>query len=256
MTLLQMVQLILSSMDSDEVNSINDTVESRQVVDQIEMVYNDIVSTIEFPEHWTLFELQPSGDVTRPTLMYIPDDVAKIEWIQYDFTPSASTERDWRYVFPLSRQMFFDRMNGLDSSRDDVYQFDLLVNSETFDVRGLNNKGPSSYTSIDNRTLLFDSFNSDDGQTLVGNRTKCYGMKIPAFIREDTFVPELEPRQFTMLFNDAKAQCFLDLKQVQNIRAEQKARRGWIHSQKKKATNEAGKIHSDFTPNFGRRGKR
>lgn len=253
-TLLKMTQLILSGMDSDEVNSITDTVESQQVVDIIEQCYNDICATVEFPDQWNLFELEPSLDTTRPTVMYIPEDVAKIEWIQYDNAVDTATKRDWKYVWPQERQDFFNSMNGLDSAQSNIYQFDYLVGTETFDVRGYNDRNPTHYTTVNNRTLIFDSFVLTEGQTLQGNRTKCYGMKIPTFVRDDNFIPQFEPRQFTLLFNEAKAQCFIDLKQIQNAKAEQRARRGWVHSQRKKDNTKASAINHSWTPNFGRSG--
>lgn len=253
-TLLKMVQLILSGMDSDEVNSISDTVESLQVVDIIEQCYNDICATVEFPDQWDLFELEPSGDVTRPTLMTIPEGVVNVEWVQYDWALDSDTVRNWKYIWPMERMSFFDRMNGLDTANSNVYQFNYLVGAETFDVRGHNDHNPTYYTTVNNRTLIFDDFVLTDGQTLQGNRTKCYGMKIPTFVRDDEFIPEFEPRQFTLLFNEAKAQAFIDLKQVQNAKAEQRARRGWVHSQRKKNNTPISGIHDDFMPNYGRGG--
>lgn len=252
-TLLKMTQLILSGMDSDEVNTITDTVESLQVVDIIEQCYNEICSTIEFPNQWDLFELEPSLDVTKPTLMTIPEGVVNVEWIQYDHAVDAATIRDWTYIWPMGRQRFFQMMTPLDSAATDIYSFDYLVGSETFGVRGYNDRNPAYYTTVNNRTLIFDNFVSTVGQTLQGNRTKCYGMKIPVFTRDDEFIPDLEPRQFTLLFNEAKAQAFIDLKQVQNAKAEQRARRGWVHSQRKKPTTDASSIHDTWTPNFGRK---
>lgn len=254
LTLLRMVQLILSSMDSDEVSDINETTESVQVVDTIEQCWNDIISTIEFPEHWDLFELNPSLDVTRPTLMYVPDGIGKVEWIKYD--QGESPTKLLKSVIPMGREMFFNRMNSLLTDRTDVYQYNLLVNGETFDVRGLNNRAPTYYTTVDNGTVIFDSYDVDQGSTLVGNRTQCYGMRIPQFVRSNTFVPELEPRQFTLLFNEAKAQAFVDIKQMENVRAERKARRGWNFSQRKKETLASGSIHDSYTPNYGRKGAR
>ncbi len=254
-TLLKMTQLILSGMDSDEVSSISDTTESLQVVDVIEQCYNDICATVEFPDQWDLFELEPSLDDTRPTIMYIPEGVVNVEWIQYDNATDDDTIRDWKYVWPIERRTFFDRMNGLDSADTTVYNYDYLVGVETFDVRGYNNLNPTHYTTVNNRTLIFDNFVLDVGQTLQADRTKCYGMKIPLFVRDDDFIPDFEPRQFTLLFNEAKAQAFIDLKQVQNSKAEQRARRGWVHSQRKKNNTPVSGIVDDFRPNFGRSGQ-
>lgn len=255
LTLLKMAQQIASSMDSDEFQDIDDSTESRQIVDMIEQAYNDIISTVDFPEHWDLFELEPSLDPDRPTLMYVPERVAKIEWLQYDHTEEHKTDRNWRYVYPMSRGMFLNRMNALDTDRDEVYQYDYLVDSETFDIRGWNDRNPAYYTTFDNRTIVFDNYDKDTSQTLVGNRTMGYGMIIPQFIRANDFIPDLEPRQFTLLFNEAKSQAFAELKQVQNAKAERNARRGWVQSQRKKNVTDASDIRG-WTPDFGRRGRR
>lgn len=250
--LLKMTQLILSSMDGDEVNDIDDTVESRQVVDIIEVTYNDLISTLELPEQWVLFELEASGDTSRPTLMTIPDNIVQVDWLQYDNSDDGATERDWQYVFPMNRETFLNRMNTLDTTDETVYQYDFLVGAETFDIRGYNNRNPSYYTSFDTRTLVFNDFDSNVGQTLIGNRTMGYGKKEPVFVRSNTFEPPMDSRQFTLFFNEAKAQCFIDLKQVENTKAERRARRGWNLSGKKKATTDASPRMYSYTPDYGR----
>ncbi len=251
--LLKCTQLILSSMDSDEVNSISDTTEALQVVDILETTYVDIASTLDFPDHWDFFELEPSLDVTRPTLMSLPDDVATLEWIQYDHTLSTETGRDYRAVTPMDRVHFLERMNGLDTVDSNIYQYEHQVGTGTFDVRGYNDKEPVYYTTNNDRTIIFDNFRLSEGQTLQGNRTHCYGMRIPPFIRADSFIPDFEPRQFSLFFNEAKSQAFLELKQVENGKAEQRARKGWVQAHRKSPQTAAGAIKKDWTPNFGRR---
>src|SRR5690606_26701089 len=103
-TLLKMTQLILSAMDSDEINSIDDTTEAQQVVDQIETTYNDLASTLDFPDNWDFFELQPSLDMSKPTLMHLPQNVAKIEWLKYDTTEPGSTIRKSKDLLPVDRE--------------------------------------------------------------------------------------------------------------------------------------------------------
>lgn len=251
-TLLKMTQLILSAMDSDEVNSIYDTTESTQVVDQIETTYNHLAATLDFPDNWDFFELEPSLDMAKPTLMFLPENVAKLEWLQYDVTEPGSTIRKTKDLLPLGRKQFFDRMASLDSSKTEIYHYDLLVDAATFDVRGYNDRDPTYYTTNDDNTLVFDNFDLSVGQTLIGNRTKAYGMIIPEFIREDDFIPALEPRQFTLFFNEAKAACFADLKQVTNSKAEQRARRGWVQAHRKDPQIETVDNYRATAPNFGR----
>jgi hypothetical protein len=251
--LLKCVQLILSSMDSDEVNSIVDTTEAGQVVDILETTYNDIISTIDFPDLWDFFELEASEDVTRPTLMYLPDDVAKLEWVKYNIAPAGDTVRDWRDLIPLEREAFFRRMNSMDSADTTVESYEVLVGAETFNVRSWNDRWPTYYTTFDDHTLIFDAYMVSESTTLVKNQTHCYGMKIPTFTREDDWTPPLDPRQFTLFFNEAKSQAFIELKQVANAKADQRARRAWVQSGRKKAGTPAGHIKDTYTYDFGRR---
>lgn len=249
--LLKMVQLILSGMDSDEVQDINDTTESRQIVDVIEMTYYDLASQMDFPDYWDLFELEASLDISRPTLMYLPSNVTKLEWVQYDFSEDGATARNFKPIIPMSRERFFDRMNTLDTDQPDVYQYNLEVGTGTFDVRGKNNAFPTYFTTTDDRSMVFDNYRADINQTLVGNKTKCYGMRVPEFVRDNDFVPDFPLRQFTLLFNEAKSQAFLDLKQVQNAKADQRARRALTQAGRKEPAVPGGNIR-DWKPNYGR----
>lgn len=252
-TLLKCVQLILSAMESDEVNSINDTTESQMVVDVLETTYYDIASTLDFPDAWDFFELTSSGSASTPTLMYLPENVGKVEWIKYDATADGATVRDLRDLSPETREYFFSRMAGVDTALSTVYQYDLSVGTGTFDVRGYNNQAPASYTTNDDHSVIFDNFDNTQGSTLLGNRTWCYGMIIPTFTREDSFIPDFEPRQFTLFFNEAKAQAFHDIKQTVNQKAEQRARRGWNLAHRKTPQVPSGEIYHDYTYNFGRK---
>lgn len=253
-SLLRMTQLLLSSMDSDEVNSIGDTTESRQVVDIIETTFNDIVTDVSFPEHFDLFELEPSNDPTRPTLMYVPSKVRKIEWIQYDNRLSGETIRNMQPVSPLMRYEFFARTQGLDSADADVYQYNYLVGAETFDVRGKSDRFPQYFTNINNRVLLFDSYRSDEDTTLTANKTVCFGQIIPTFTRSDGFVPDLDPQRFSYLFNEAKLQAHAELKQVENAIAARRARTAKVRLQNQKhPTEQPGYKTRPDLPNYGRK---
>lgn len=250
--LLKMVQLILATLDSDEVNDINDTVESRQIVDCIETTYNHLTGVVDFPEHWELFELTASGDSTRPTMMFLPENVGKIEWIQYDCSEPGSTTKNIGQVKPLDRPSFFRRMNDIDTAHNHVYQYNYLVGAETFDVRGYNNDWPAYYTLIGDRVLLFDNFRADVGSTLLSNRTQCYGMLIPSFVRSNTFVPDLDARNFTLLYEESKNLAFVDVKQTVNEEARRRARRGWVSLSRTKERGELSPALHD-APGYGRR---
>src|ERR1700761_8266379 len=83
MTLLQMTQDILSSMSSDEINSISDTTESMQVATIVRQKYFDIINRLDLPDHEQLIQLTASNSNLTPVLMYIPDGTASIQWLKY-----------------------------------------------------------------------------------------------------------------------------------------------------------------------------
>lgn len=99
-TLLSMTQDILSALSSDEVSSISDTVESLQVANIIKNKYYDMVARSDPPKQDQLFQLTASGDSAKPTLMYMPSTVTRVNWIKYynsspNNTPSDSSDIAW-----------------------------------------------------------------------------------------------------------------------------------------------------------------
>jgi hypothetical protein len=95
LTLLQMVQSILSSLGSDEVNSIGDTTESLQVADIIKQTYMNMLGRYDLPQHNQMFQLQASDNAAAPVQMEFPPGVTRIEWLKYlDTNPQDSTQVD------------------------------------------------------------------------------------------------------------------------------------------------------------------
>ena len=82
-TVLNMTQEILSSLSSDEVNSIGDTSESMQVATILKTTFDNIVARGDFGEHSQMFQLDSSTNQSTPVLMTKPDNVSHIEWIKY-----------------------------------------------------------------------------------------------------------------------------------------------------------------------------
>ena len=56
-TLLEMVQSILSDMDSESVNSISDSVESEQIASVIQDTFFNLIAARDIPEHRQLNKL-------------------------------------------------------------------------------------------------------------------------------------------------------------------------------------------------------
>jgi hypothetical protein len=238
-TLLEMTQNILASMDGDEVDSINDTAESRQVSQLIRTAYFNIVSRANLPEHKTLFQLTSSGNTSYPVKMTAPSNVTRIDWIKYN--TSTDSVDDFNYVTILPIQQFVDMMDSLNESETNVDT--MTINNNVYYFR--NDKKPEFCMVLDDNIIIFDSYDSSVETTLQTSKTMCYGQTMPTFSLTDNAIPNLDDAQFALLLNEAKALCFVELKQTPNQKAEQEARRQWRTVQRTK-TLEKTKPFDEF----------
>lgn len=259
-TLLDIVQLTLSSLDSDQVNDIGDTTESLQIVDIARTVYNDLVTRLDLPNHHTLFNLTASTDNTQPVKMTLPRAIVRLDWVKYDEKESTDTYSNYQEVKFKPLDEFIQLQN--DSLKDltsDVGEMSLTLagdhgNTSTVSFMYRTDRHPTWYTSFDNETLVFDAYDSTEDTTLQKSKTMCSGWCRPIFNSTNTFTPDFDEQQHNLFLHEVKAQAWLELKQQQNPRAELDARRTKIRTQRDKRRiplTDRGEL--DQLPNYGRR---
>jgi hypothetical protein len=249
MTLLEMVQNIASALDTDEVNSITDTVESLQIAEVIKETFFEQFNNIYIPEHQTLFRMSNVADLDRPNYLEIPTDISKVLWIKYYDYGTMSYGRELDYMNP---EEFFDRLLT-------YYTYPDTWLTEVTDASGItyfvpNNTRPMNYTILDDRYMVFDGYDSANEATLQGSKTVAYGTKAFAFQMEDDFVPPLDANLFPLLLAEAKSVCFINLKQISSSKEEQRARRQRIRMQNDQfRSSKAQYEYWHRGPNFARR---
>jgi len=251
-TLLDMVQDVLSSMDSDEVNSIEDNVEAMQVARVIRACFFDIANN-ELPEFSTLFQLNASGDSTKPVMMTRPDDVRSIMLVKYNKLNSDNTDQAFTRITPLSIEDFFDRTQALALSDDVVSSMTHSILGDDFTFLYRTDKAPDYYTIIDDHTVFFDSYDSEVDNTLQKSKTFCVGEKEKTFLLEDSYEIPLDEQQHSWLLNEAKLLAYQELKQQTHAYAERTAKRQRIKAQRQKHVNRDAMITYNQLPIFGRR---
>lgn len=251
-TLLDVVQELLSSLDGDEVNSISDTVESLQVAYIVKNTFEDLAAHMDFPEHYSFYELVASGDSSRPTVMTLPSAALTLEWVKYNKKLDTETSPKFETVHFLPLNEFLSRMYMMSSTDSEVTTFTQTVDGASVDLFCYNDRFPSYYTTFNDSTLIFDAYDATQENTLVGNKTLCYGLRDQEFTLEDSFVIPLDRKQLSLLVNEAKAQAFAEQKQMSNPKAEQRARRALISTMRTKRAVK-GITELDRVPNYGRR---
>lgn len=230
-TLLQAVQEILSSMDSDEVNNYNDTVESLQVTTILQACFYDLATDLNLPCQNEMFNLVASGNSAKPTLMTLPTNCVKLEWLKYDNALSGNS--DYRNICYATRQDFVENQRGLVNQSSNVGQMVVTSNAQSFNFMYRTDMFPTMYTTIEDTQLVFDAYNSSVDTTLQASKTMAYGNLYPAFTLSNTFTPQLDPAQFRLWIQTAKTRAFNELKQQQNSEAMSQARRQKIITQKR-----------------------
>ena len=130
--LLEIVQDLLSAMDSEEVNSISDTAESLQVARLVRGVFYDCASDLGLAEHEGLFELNPSGDPSKPVIMYVPDNVTKVYWIKYNTKATGDEHSKYKDIDRCDFHDFFNWQSNLSSEHDNVEEFILSVDGNPY----------------------------------------------------------------------------------------------------------------------------
>lgn len=249
-TLLEIIQRVLSSIKGEEVDNFNDTAESLVIRDIIKECYYTIVSNQDFPELKTLFELETEEDDTKPTLMTLPADAIGLEWVKY------KSDDAFFYVRYLPVKEFLELNHMLDENEANVGTFTVTTGAEdAIEFYYRNDKAPQFYTSFDDNTVVFDSYDVSVEDYLQKDKTLCYGLKATTWDDSNNFTLPLDAQQFNILLKDAKAMAWEELRQTTNNSAVAQARKAKISAEKKKDRvnyNHKSYYQTNY-PNYGRK---
>lgn len=223
-TLLEIVQNILSDLDSEEVNAISDSVEAAQIAVVVENTFYNIIATREIPEHHSLIKITALSDSNFPTHFTYPDNVKGVTGLWYDTT----SDNTWDYAeikFCTPRE-FLSRVGTPTSNYTLV---DDKVSGTK--MRIANNKMPTFYTTFDDTHIIMDAHDSTVDTTLTTAKTRAMGYTIPVFSVTDAYVPDLDAEMFQYLINESKSVCFSLFKGGPDPKVDQAARRQKSYTQ-------------------------
>jgi len=244
-----MTQRILSAMDSDNVNSISDTLEATQVASVIRDSYFRMVASGEYSFEGAAFQLD-SATAAAPTKMKIPDNISNIDIIKYDKKTSTGTDRATKEIIYLLPGDFMDLLDKRNSSSTTVTE---ITDSSGIKFNISNNVAPTFYTAIDDEFIIMDSYDSVVESFLQSSKTTCIGEQEPTFSSLlDSTIPVLPSRLFPLLLAESQATAFDQVKQMQDPKSEQWARKLRIKSRREETrlSIERGDLTS---PNYGRK---
>jgi len=214
-TLLQVVQSILSDMDSENVNSISDTTEALQIASVVEDTYFNIIAARDIPEHNKLIPLVSLSNTARPTHFTYPARTKEL--IRLDYNIGTASSQDYREIVYVSPLEFIDRMSETDLKVTTVDQsVELFV---------ANDRDPSYYTSFNDNHIIMDSYDVSVEAHLAANKTRAFCSIYPTFSQTDSFAIDLDQTLMPLLLAEAKSTCMSLFKGGSDPKVEQSARR-------------------------------
>ena len=218
-TLLEMVQSILNDMDSEAVNSINDSVEAQQIASVIEDVYYNIVAARNIPEHQQLLKMTSLSSSVRPTHFQYPTNTREIVSLAYNTdTQGKINYQEIQFVEPMDflSRMPYNLSTGVLVVPDVNSNISLTIFADRM---------PTYYTSFDDLHIVMNAYDASIDTTLQESKTRAYGTVYPTFTIADGFVPDLDDTMLPYLLAEAKSTCFSLFKSGSDPKIEQAARR-------------------------------
>jgi hypothetical protein len=246
LSVIDMVQDILNDIDSDSVNSIDDTIEATQVAQILKSTFQAMMSNRDWSHMHKLIQLTSSGSLALPTHLYLPDNVKELTMLNYDIKNKDATKREFQEMKYISPDAFLRMSNSLDSSAANVQE---VVDPTGVSLLVVTDKNPMYYTSFDDKAVVFDSYKKAEYNTLIAANVQAMAYTTPTWKMVDSFIPDLPEEAFAALLEEAKSRAFIKLKQMTDSTADAEAAR-----QKRYLARKSWRVAGGLSyPDYGRK---
>lgn len=247
-TLLQIVQDILSSLNSDSVNSITDTREAQQIAVECRRVFFHMVNSKVWPSTQALIKLDSSIDLSKPNFLTLKEEVIHMDDVRYDCRKAISDPPSYKSIEWLEYRDFLDMVMNRNPADPRV--------TTVMDYRGTplfiyNDTAPTYFTCFDNTHIVFDSFDSAVDSTVQSSKTQAYSQSEPAFVLANNFIPDIPSHLFSYYTTECLAWSFVIIKEMANEKVEVAAaeQKAWLATHKHRVKGQP------VYPSYGRKGR-
>lgn len=199
-----MVQRILEAADGQMINSIEDTREAVQVANCIKETYYHMLYTREIKTRNNICYVDSLSDVLHPTYFKFRDDICNIDMFKYF---DKATERYVDILWKEPEQFISDSLN-LNPKEEHIESY---KDFSEVNINVYNDRCPRYFTSFDDSHIVCDAYNKEYEDTLQQANVVMYGIKLPKFKIEDTFVPDLAPQHFSTLMSQSRVKATYEL---------------------------------------------
>ena len=222
-TNLKLLQQVARALNSDEVDLVDETLESQDILGIMERTLDDILGR----RHWEFMRdklgvMTAGNSVIQTTL---PIQLVRLQELQYRDT--SIVEGKYTKLIYMESQDFIRRLQSNDKAAS---------NTDEVDIGGVkvwprNDVRPMFYTSLDELTILVDSYDiSEDATGIDATKMSVLGILKPVFdftITSGAITQAIPEQMFNYWLWETIAVASSELRQVSNQRAERSARRAY-----------------------------
>lgn len=248
-TLLEIVQDILSDADADDVNSINDTVESDQCARLVKDTYLQVCDNHDLEYIKTVDQLNAT-DSSTPAAMTRPTGFHTIELIKYDSKVTSGGNAEFKEIHYMEVERFLQMIHGRDTDDTNVESMTLDSGLEIFIY---NDRAPMYYTIMDQGSdeLVFDAYNYSLETNLQASKSLAYGSQRPTLSLADSSTLDLPEHLETLVKREARAMFFDLYKDGVSREIDRTRRRAEVRAQRHR--NIIKNTDNDNRPDYGRK---
>jgi hypothetical protein len=222
-TILQIVQTVGQRIGSDEIDSLDETIESLEIVGVLAGVYEEVISRKSWEFLRGHVRQLDAIDVlsTQFNTLLIPDDVTRVECLRYrDDNNSVETYTELTY---LSAADFVTKVHARNSAATEVTT---IINDDGVRLFVYNDRAPVYWTSFDETTITFDGYDVTRGNGNLASDSVIICDIVPAVdFTDPAAVLPVPQRMETLIINEAISTAAVSLRQTSDPKAEQVIRR-------------------------------
>ena len=219
-TILQLVQEIGEGIDTDEIDSLNETEEVVRIVNILEQTLKEVLDrkTWEFMKGKVRqLDVRLAGSTELNTLL-IPSDVTRITCLRY-----KDDNGKFYDVTYMPACDFIAMMQARTATEADITA---ITNSDGVELNVRTTVPPQNWTSFDEEVITFDSYNSTTGTgNLIADSVIIADVMPVTDFTDPIAVLNIPERMETLVFNEALVTCNYRLRQTADPRADRVARR-------------------------------
>jgi hypothetical protein len=222
-TILQLVQQLGEGIGSDEIDELDETIEASEIANILKQTVQEVLDrkTWEFMKDKVrqLDDRLPGS--TQLNTLLIPDDVTRIECLRYKDDNNKFYE-----VTYMAACDFIAMLQSRTETEDDITA---IINDDGVSLNTRTTIPPGHWTSFDEETITFDSYNADSGTgNLIADSVIIADVMPVTDFTDPTAVLNIPERMETLVFNEALVTCNYRLRQTADPRADRVARRQGI----------------------------